>query len=306
MLQQTRVETVVPYFERFLEKFPTVGSLAAADEHDVLLAWAGLGYYSRARNLRRAAKQVGQAGGFPDTRDGWLDLPGVGEYTAGAVLSIALNKPEAILDANVKRVLSRFFRPFAGNGKFDKEILWKLSGEWVRSAWSAGIEPRVTNQALMELGALVCQARSPECGNCPLSSGCRSLKMGDASYVPVRVKKKWIGVEESVCAVVVGGKGVLLTDRDTKWRKGLWDLPGKLPAGLDRKTVRAGGKFSFNYAVTRHRVKRTVRVFHAKSVRVPGGFALFPLRELERPKLALGSSARKSLVKLSGLVHGNG
>jgi len=146
MLQQTQVVTVIPYFEKFIARFPTVQALAQAPEEDVLLHWAGLGYYSRARNIHRAAKIIDQAGCFPSTREGWLEIPGVGHYTAGAILSISLNQPEAILDGNVERVLSRARRVSRMKGdSFYKERLWRLSRIVVERAFDLKIPPRAAN-----------------------------------------------------------------------------------------------------------------------------------------------------------------
>src|SRR5690606_19350851 len=148
MLQQTQVATVVPYFERFMERFPTVRDLAEAPEEELMRHWAGLGYYSRARNLQKAAQVIHRRGKFPDSREQWQELPGFGPYTAGAIASIAMNLPEPILDGNVERVFSRLCRvadPGAGNKR-----LWELAEAGVKEADRAGHPPRDFNQALME------------------------------------------------------------------------------------------------------------------------------------------------------------
>jgi A/G-specific adenine glycosylase len=184
MLQQTGVETVIPYYERFLEAFPTVRALAVATAEEVVERWAGLGYYSRARNLHAAAQRVVNfnAGHFPDTLEGLMELPGVGRSTAGAILSIAFDRPGPILDGNVRRVLCRLHAlkedPRSGSGE---KKLW---------AWAAELtpidRPHDYAQAIMDLGATVCTPRSPECGDCPLQTCCRARSLGLEEELPLR------------------------------------------------------------------------------------------------------------------------
>ncbi len=170
MLQQTRVDTVIPYFKRFIERFPTVEALADAPEQDVLKCWEGLGYYSRARNLQAAAKQVKElhGGQVPDDRAAVFALKGVGPYTAGAILSIAFNKPEPAVDGNVMRVLSRYF--------LIEEDIMKGSTRALMEGLVTELIPEGRasdfNQALMELGALVCTPKSPHCLTCPVMEHC--------------------------------------------------------------------------------------------------------------------------------------
>ena len=167
MLQQTQVNTVVPYYERWMKKFPTVQSLAGASLTEVLKAWEGLGYYRRARNLHETAKTVCEkfGGKFPDSKEELLKLPGIGRYTAGAVSSIAFGNPDPVLDGNVKRVLARILalRDPVDTGRGEKK-LWKTAENWVKESKSPGD----FNQALMELGALVCLPEKPQCGVCPV------------------------------------------------------------------------------------------------------------------------------------------
>jgi A/G-specific adenine glycosylase len=188
MLQQTRVETVIPYFHRFMERFPTVGDLAVAPEADVLKAWEGLGYYSRARNLQAAARQVAEVHGgqVPQQKSAVSALKGVGPYTAGAILSIAFNEPEPAVDGNVMRVLSRFFN-------LDEDIarpavrvkMEKLAAELIPEGHACSF-----NQALMELGALVCTPRSPGCLSCPVMEYCAGRIAGRERELPVKTKAK--------------------------------------------------------------------------------------------------------------------
>ncbi len=256
MLQQTTVTAVIPYYEKFLERFPDVSTLARASEQDVLRQWAGLGYYARARNLRKAARIIAREG-FPRDRAGWLKLPGVGEYTAGAVCSIALEKPEPILDANVKRVLSRAERLPAVRSARDKDRYWNTARQWVEEAVRLKIPPSRFNQALMEIGALVCRAREPLCRECPLSAVCRSFRKGDAAYRPREKRKKWVAVRETVYAVMRQDR-VLLVKTSGRWRQGLWDLPGRLPAGVKTAADKGLTPDRLNYTVTRHRVTRRI------------------------------------------------
>src|SRR5215831_15430258 len=163
MLQQTQVETALPYYDRFIREFPTINDLAGADEERVLRLWAGLGYYRRARNLMAAARLVTEqhGGKVPSDYDTLIDLPGVGPYMAGAILSIAFNKPYPVVDGNVRRVLSRVY----GWTEENPKALWDAASRIAREA-----EPRLVNQALMELGAKVCSFKSPRCLLCPVQA----------------------------------------------------------------------------------------------------------------------------------------
>ncbi|MDB4865680.1 MAG: mutY [Cohnella sp.] len=188
MLQQTRVETVIPYFHRFMERFPTIGDLAIAPEADVLKAWEGLGYYSRARNLQTAAQQVAErhGGRVPHDKAAVSALKGVGPYTAGAILSIAFNEPVPAVDGNVMRVLSRFFN-------LDDDIARpavRVGMERLAAGLIPAGEAGSFNQALMELGALVCTPRSPGCLSCPVMEHCAGRLAGRERELPVKTKAK--------------------------------------------------------------------------------------------------------------------
>ncbi|MNZ52553.1 putative A/G-specific adenine glycosylase YfhQ [compost metagenome] len=181
MLQQTRVDTVIPYFNRFIERFPTITDLAQAPEEDVLKCWEGLGYYSRARNLQTAARQVVERHGgvVPNVKSDVAALKGVGPYTTGAILSIAFNQPEPAVDGNVMRVLSRFF--------FIEEDIMKLRTRTLMEQLAAELIPEGRagdfNQALMDFGATVCTPKSPHCLTCPVMAHCEARLEG-ASCVP--------------------------------------------------------------------------------------------------------------------------
>lgn len=188
MLQQTRVDTVIPYFNRFIEKFPTIDALAFADEEDVLKAWEGLGYYSRVRNLQTAVKEVNEKyeGIVPDTPKEITSLKGVGPYTAGAILSIAYSKPEPAVDGNVMRVFSRILSIWLDIAKPSSR---KVFEEAVRNLISHE-NPSYFNQALMELGALICTPTSPSCLLCPVREHCQAFEEGVQTELPIKSKKK--------------------------------------------------------------------------------------------------------------------
>lgn len=264
MLQQTQVKTMLPYYQRFMTRFPSVEDLAEASEAEVLQHWAGLGYYSRARNLRKAARKVVlELGGFPKSRAGWLELPGVGEYTAGAVLSIAANEPEALLDGNVERVLARFYGLMRGpSERAYRDRLWEWSRHWVSAAAAAGAAPRNLNQALMELGAIVCTPKAPSCKLCPVSTACQAFQKNQVDRFPSpKPPKEFVQVKEDVtCFVRTRRQGtleVLLQKRvKGQWRAGLWDFV----EGKPEKGKRVLATFASKHVVTKHRIQRTTHI----------------------------------------------
>ena len=225
MLQQTQMDRAVIYFERFLERFPDVSRLAAAHEDEVLKLWEGLGYYSRAKNLLRAARVIlSEHGGvFPTSFEAVRALPGVGPYTAGAVMSVAFNDPRPAVDANVERVLSRLLdidRPVTG-AEVKRRILaaaWELVPEH---------ESRAFNQGLMEFGALICAPRRPDCPGCPVSGHCLALERGTVLSRPVPTARPEIIRLDMACGVLVTGGRVFIQKRrpDDVW-PGLWEFPG--------------------------------------------------------------------------------
>ncbi len=224
MLQQTQVATVLPYYGRFIEAFPTVRDLAEADEQAVLRLWQGLGYYRRARNLHAAARVlVAEYGGrVPGDVTDLLSLPGVGRYTAGAVASIAFGRAAPILDGNVARVLSRVYlidQPIDGTDT--RKTLWRLAEDWVPVR-----RPGDFNQAVMELGALICTKANPSCGDCPLSGECEALRAGRVSEVPVPAKRKRpVTVHHHIIAIERRGQ-FLFEQRPTE---GLWSNMWQMP-----------------------------------------------------------------------------
>jgi A/G-specific adenine glycosylase len=227
MLQQTRVETVTPYFTRWMGRFPTVAKLAEAPLDDVLSHWAGLGYYARARNLHAAARDVvaNYAGAFPATAAELGALRGVGEYTAGAIASIAFGEAEPIVDGNVVRVLARID---ALAGAADDAVLrkrvWQRAGELVRS--DGGGDAGDFNQAMMELGATVCTPTSPGCARCPLTSRCRARAADAVATFPAARTKKPPRAVDAVAVLVEREDKLLLVRRPPSglWG-GLWEPP---------------------------------------------------------------------------------
>lgn len=225
MLQQTRVETVIPYYERFLGRFPDVQALADADQEDVYAYWAGLGYYSRARNLHAAAKAVVDdlGGALPADPDALRALPGIGRYTAGAVASIAFDRPAAIVDGNVKRVLSRVLG--IRDDVADRRVEARFWDE--AAALARGSRPGDLNQALMELGAMVCTSRSPDCSGCPLRRSCDARKAGDAEELPRKAAKTRVRPVRGVAVWLERRGRVLAVKREAGGLLGgLWELPG--------------------------------------------------------------------------------
>lgn len=225
MLQQTRVETVLDYFSRFLKAFPTVEALAKATEDQVFKQWEGLGYYNRARNLHRAAQVIHHdlRGEFPRTVQALLKLPGIGRYTAGALVSFAYDKPAPILDGNIKRVLARLF---AVRRSIDQpsviDELWQAAEILVSQR-----NPRAFNQAMMELGARICVPRSPKCNLCPVSKHCESYRLEMQKALPMRDAKKAIPHAHVVAAAILKDGKYLLGKRPTgKLLGGLWEFPG--------------------------------------------------------------------------------
>jgi len=240
MLQQTQVATVVPYYLRFVERFPDVRALADCGTERVLAAWSGLGYYRRARALHAAARVVVErhGGRVPDDPVALRALPGIGRYTAGAIASVAYGREEPVLDGNVRRLLSRFS---ATTGEHERE-LWDVSRELVR-----GASPGDLNQALMELGALVCTPRRPHCPACPLRSGCAALASGEPETFPrPRPARSPVKVRVAVAVVRRADRVLLERPLDRSPLRGEWDLPAveiadaadprvELPAAMRRR-----------------------------------------------------------------------
>ena len=273
MAQQTRIETVVPYYRAFLERFPDLASLAAAERDDVLKAWEGLGYYGRARNLHRAAREVvaSYGGELPADVAALRSLPGVGPYTAGALASIAFGLPEPAVDGNVRRVLCRLF---------DLEhstpgLLDRLARDLIAEA---GGDASQVNQALMDLGASVCSPRTPNCGSCPLAVDCLALSRGTVPLRPARRARGPLPHRDIAAAIVWDGPRVLIARRPEEGLLGgLWEFPGgkvengETPAEAAQREVleEIGAEISIcgpadvvHHAYSHFRI--TLHLFHAR------------------------------------------
>lgn len=225
MLQQTRVEAVIDYYERFLDAFPTVDALARAPQDRVLKLWEGLGYYSRARNLRKAAAVIAneRGGSFPETVDEWMALPGIGRYSAGAICSIAFGVRAPVLDGNVKRVLARVFAiEEAINETRTVKRMWGLADELL-----APRRPGDFNQAMMELGARVCLPRRPRCDDCPVVKQCRAHALELESSLPNKAARQTPPHVHVVAAAIQKNGRYLLGRRPSDGMLGgLWEFPG--------------------------------------------------------------------------------
>jgi A/G-specific adenine glycosylase len=286
MLQQTRAQAVTPYYQRFLDRFPTLETLAAAAEDEVLSLWAGLGYYSRARNLRRAAQQAAASGGFPRQYAAIRELPGVGDYTAAAVASIAFGLPHAVVDGNVLRVTARILNDSA-------DIAAPRTRERFRAVvqeWMGGSAPGIFNQALMELGATVCLPANPACSACPLAKKCRALQAGTVKQLPVKLRKTEPVAIAAVLLLVRRGGRVLLRQREPSARRmaGFWELPApeELPAA---RLGKIWGEF--RHTITHHRYTFTVRSAAARATE--SNFRWFTAAGLA--EIPLSTTARKAL-----------
>jgi len=217
MLQQTQVATVIPYYQRFMESFPTITDLAIADEDNVLHHWTGLGYYARARNLHKTAKIIRQdyAGEFPEDIEQVIALPGIGRSTAGAILSLALNKHHAILDGNVKRVLARCYmvEGYTGQSKYEK-ALWPIT-----DTLTPKINVAQFNQAMMDLGSLICTRSKPKCELCPLHESCLAFSLNEQSNYPQKKPKKTIPEKQTIMVIPRINQRVLMEKRPPS---GIW------------------------------------------------------------------------------------
>ncbi len=240
MLQQTRVTVVVPYYERFLERFPRPDDLAAAEEEEVLALWSGLGYYSRARNMQKAAREITKTGMFPRDHASIRAMAGVGEYTAAAVASIAFGLPHAAVDGNVRRVISRIAGDPAPDTAAEAQALLDRR------------HPGRSNQALMELGALVCLPRDPQCGVCPVAKECAALRWGGQRELPPP-RQKAEPVRKERTLLVIRREGRLLLAPSPRVT-GFWELPEPFPGAVTGAAVG-----SFRHSITNSQYRFEVR-----------------------------------------------
>lgn len=276
MLQQTRVAAVIPYYERFLRAFPDAQALAGAPEERVLALWSGLGYYSRARNLQKAAREI--VAGFPREYEAIRKLSGVGEYTAASISSIAFGLPYAAIDGNVRRVLARLMNQDGANVKEQAGILLDRAdpGRW--------------NQALMELGATVCLHREPRCSECPIARYCEARRQGTQNELPAkRVKPQAVHLAKTLL-VIRGERGILL--RPSLRVKGFWDLPELV------KGARVGGVAGeFRHTITHRHYRFKVReATLGAAAGVPKACLWFAAEKLN--EIPLSTAAKKALLCL--------
>lgn len=271
MLQQTRVAAAIPYYERFLARFPDAASLALAPEEEVLALWSGLGYYSRARNLQKAARQIQAAGAFPATYEAIRELAGVGEYTAAAVASISFGLPHAVVDGNVRRVLARLTND---RGIDTQAVADRLLDRRDPARW---------NQAVMELGALVCVPREPRCGECPLAPNCAARAAGTQNGVPgKKIKPATEKLDKTLLVIRHAGKILLAPSPRVK---GFWDLPEPF------KGARLGEALgTFTHTITHRRYTFSVRRAAGKA---PKGGRWF--EEDKLGEIPLAATAKKAL-----------
>jgi A/G-specific adenine glycosylase len=290
MLQQTRVVAVIPYYERFLARFPDVRALASAPEQDLLAAWAGLGYYARARNLQRAAQRILDLGGFPRDFLSIRELAGVGDYTASAIASIAFDLKHPALDGNAIRVLARLSGE-CGN------VAAGVVRDRLRTVADVLIDPRRPgefNQGVMELGATVCVPKDPRCLLCPLPAHCVARQLGRERELPLKIPRpKPVNVEKQLILIEKSGR-TLAWQRGPESQRlaGFWELPEpeQLPAA----------KIGARIAVFQHTIVNTnyrFQVYRASAGRVPSGFRWLTTQELS--EVPLSTTARKALACLT-------
>lgn len=296
MLQQTRVAAAIAYYQRFLERFPGIPVLASAPEQDLLTAWAGLGYYARARNVQKAAKKIEQLGSFPQDYESIRALPGVGDYTAAAIASIAFGLPRAALDGNAIRVLSRLT---AERGNTASTVVRKRLHAVADRLIDPG-QPGEFNQAWMELGAVICLPREPQCSICPLKRQCAAHRLGCQRELPVKAARASPVEIEKQILVIRRAACILLWQRETESRRlaGFWELPE--PAQLPQAKIGA------RIGVFRHTIvntKYSIHVHQASARNVPKRFRWLPVRRL--PEFPLSTAAKKALACL-GRPEGGG
>jgi len=261
MLQQTRVDTVIPYWERFLEAFPDVESLARAELDEIYTLWTGLGYYSRARNLKHAAETIvtEHAGQLPNTAEGLRELKGIGRYTAGAVASIAFDREEPLIDGNVIRVFTRLL-----GIREETTAKTVIDGLWViASALVRGPRPGDLNQALMELGATLCTPRNPDCPACPVRRHCDANRRGDADRLPIKKKRSKPKPMRAVAAWIERGAKILAVRcPEEGLMAGLWELPGGEIGPKDEAKDRLGEILRAAIGLEIHHAESIGRIEH--------------------------------------------
>ena len=286
MLQQTRVQVVIPYFERFLARYPTPAALAAAPEAEFLALWSGLGYYARARNLQKAARAIAAMGSFPASYAEIAELPGVGDYTAAAVASIAFGLPYAVMDGNVVRVLARLSAETGDSGSQSVRVRLKELAQRLLPQR----RPGEFNQAAMELGATVCLPKNPQCLICPWRDDCAGRLQGIQHELPVKLRKRE-PVRLALRLYVIERDGrVLMRCRDgaEKRLSGFWELPEAREIPNAQAPVLLG---EFRHSITKH--DYVIEVYAAGVTRAPRGYSWVDYSEIETRPVA--TTARKAL-----------
>lgn len=290
MLQQTRVAAVIPYYERFLELFPDPAALAGAREQDLLGAWAGLGYYSRARNLQKAALAIVELAHFPSDYAALRQLPGIGDYTAAAVASIAFDRPHAVLDGNVLRVLSRLS---AERGNIKTQTVRSTLNDLAQDLLDPK-RPGEFNQAVMELGATVCLPKQPLCGECPLQRHCQARRDGIEAQLPLNGVRPTASRRDLHLLLIERQGKILLTQRPAHSKRlaGFWELPKRdeLP---DASPGPALAEFRHTIVHTTY----SVQVYRASIRRAPDQFEW--LGEAALQNFPLSTIARKALARIA-------
>lgn len=302
MLQQTQVERVKVYFTRFIAAFPSVRALAAADEDDVLRLWEGLGYYRRARQLHAAAKQIvaKHRGRFPQTLEGLQSLPGIGRYTAGAILSIAFDERAPIVEANSRRVIARLFGHAARlDAPGGDAPIWEIAERLVPAE-----SPGAFNQALMDLGSLVCTPDRPLCTTCPLARLCVAHRTRRTATIPARAARKQAKDIREIAVVVRRGDRVLVERRgEGEWWSGLWDFPRaaspKALAAFGPGKRRKLGRIA--HTVTHHKISlEVVEIAVPRTRRTAANRAWVPVGKLAT--LAMSAPGRR----IAGMIEERG
>lgn len=269
MLQQTQVKTVIPYYNRWIKKFPTVESLAIASQDEVLKSWAGLGYYRRARMLHDGAKYVVEKfnGTLPSQAEALLKIPGIGKYTAGAIASIAFDQPAPILDGNVIRILTRIFAIRSDTSAAKTlQKLWKISTSLVPKK-----NPGDFNQAMMELGATICFPSQPDCAHCPVSKKCSAHSMGKETSFPVNSKKEKLSKLHHTALVIKHAGQILMQKQSSKSRwGGLWMFPfwedsGRMKEETNFDTAKQKPLLKIRHGFTRYLIDLHVHTVSLKN-----------------------------------------
>ncbi|MCG8568759.1 MAG: A/G-specific adenine glycosylase [Spirochaetes bacterium] len=308
MLQQTQVATVIPYFDRFISRFPNENKLAQADINEIYQYWAGLGYYSRALNLHKAAQIIANSQQFPQSQQEWEKLPGVGPYTSAAIVSIAYLQCEPVLDTNVKRVLARVRR--VKNGKNNKKYLKVIARLFINQAQNAGLNPSVYNQGMMEIGALLCKPKNPLCQDCPLIAICQAKDYQQIDQYPEKKSpKQWKKITEKSLVLLHNNQVLLIQNHQSRWRKGLWDIP-ELKEFHIKPVKEQYHDFEIHYTVTHHKIQRLVWITQLIQNQKLDEFNLlnyqyqwYDFNDPQSFQGGIGSAGKKCLNKIKSFIN---